>query len=195
MGSVTSLHEWQQRAHSHPNRPISAPREVEKPISGGVPSDVVDQRVAEECRRAVLRLLGRSDKTIAEVRRSLGRRDFREDVVDTVIAEVVSEGLCDDRAIAERVVERATRESAKGAKGVERALVARGVPDAVVAEVLAAYEFDEDTAAKRAASDYRRSHPGVGGEALRRRLGGYLQRRGFQSDSIRRAMDDGPSDA
>lgn len=154
-------------------------------------------------RESALRLLAVRARSESELRSRLLRKQFPRDVVEACVAGLVERGLVDDREFAASFARDRVKLRPRGARLLVQELRARGVSETIAAaaveEALAGEEVDEAELALRLAESWmRRSSPsGSQGDVarrydsavLRRRLYGYLARRGFDADAIRSAMD------
>lgn len=169
------------------------------------PGDAVDEatlRALERkdlvwrAREAGLRLLEHRARTRAEMRRRLLGKGFPPDVVEACVAELEGMGLLDDRAFAEAFARDRLRLRPRGRRLLVRELRARGVEqglaEAAVSDVLVAEGESEHDAARRAAEAWVRRSPR---RRDRRRLYGYLARRGFSAEVIRAVVEDLLGDA
>lgn len=155
-------------------------------------------------REAALNLLSYRARSAAELRRRLRRKDFPDDVVDRCVADLAAKGLVDDAAFAASWVRDRVRGRPRGARRLVQELRAKGVDQetaaAAVQETLAAEDVTELELARDAASAWaRRAFGGRGAPArmdaesrqtAKRRLYGYLARRGFAGKVIRVVMDE-----
>jgi len=165
--------------------------------------EVLRENLAWEVRDSALRLLAVRARSESELRARLLRKGYPRDAVEACIATLVERGLVDDRAFASAYVRDRVRLRPRGSRRLVQELRARGVAQAVaadaVAEALSEEEVVEaDLALRLAKSWMRRTAPRrVSGDVaqhhdpavLRRRLYGYLARRGFDADVIRSAVD------
>jgi regulatory protein len=134
-----------------------------------------------------LRLLGRRDHTIAEMRATLVDRGHAIDEVESVIDRLTSDSLLDDRRVAVAHVRRASQVKGRGRVRIERELAARGMSSEIVSEALSAMA-DEDEAAALERILVRKHVPAQLSMPERRRLFQQLMRRGFRADAIARAL-------
>ncbi len=124
------------------------------------------------------RYLGHRDRTVAEVRRSLERRDTAEPVIEAAIEELVRMGYLDDARFAQRFAEDRRRLDAWGAERIERRLLELGVERDVVAAALAGDEGHDELGT--AIDLLRRRFAGPPTEEREReRALGLLARRGY----------------
>jgi len=138
-------------------------------------------------RAAALRLLGRRDYTVAELRTRLLARAFSPEDVSAALEGLVADRLADDRRAALAHIRTGTRIKGRGRHRLRRELEARGVDPDLVSGLLAELdEADELAAVEQLLA--RRRPPGRLSMADRRRLFQQLLRRGFPADVIARAL-------
>ena len=134
-----------------------------------------------------LRLLTRRDHSVAELRRKLALRGYAPATVETVLDRLTRLGYLDDRRFATLWAEAALR----GGKGVgprlRQELQRRGVASELIAETLEqlASEHDEhQVLADLVARRFAGFDPVRADDRERRRVYGFLQRRGFSLSTI-----------
>jgi regulatory protein len=123
----------------------------------------------------------------AEVERYLGGKGTAPDVVAAVVSRLRDAGLLDDAAFARAWVENRQAFQPRGVRGLRYELERKGIDPEVVAQVVAG--IDETESAYRAAKARARQVASLDREAFRRKLGGFLARRGFAYDVIREVVD------
>jgi regulatory protein len=122
------------------------------------------------------RYLGHRDRTVAEVRRHLERRDTAQPAIEGALAELARLGYLDDARFARRFAEDRRRLDAWGADRIERRLAELGVDRHDVAAALAA---EHDELATAVALLRRRLGRPPAEERERERALGLLARRGY----------------
>jgi len=139
---------------------------------------------AEAALRAALRLLGLRAHARAELGRRLRARQHRPAAVEAALVTLSARGLLDDHAFAERFA--ATR--ARRGRGPQRLLrdlqaqgVERRVAETAVAAGLRTEGIDLQAEARRAAERRLRVLGKRSDSTQRRRLAGYLVRRGYSA--------------
>jgi regulatory protein len=138
-------------------------------------------------RTAALRLLGRREYTVFELRTRLTDGGYPDDEVEALVGRLVTERLLDDRRVAAAHVRSASRIKRRGRLRIERELVARGLDRATVHDALGALSTDDDAEAIR--QILKRKHlPTRPSLEERRRVFQHLLRRGFSSETITRAL-------
>jgi regulatory protein len=153
-------------------------------VRGGTPR-VLD---AGRARAVALDLLSRRPWTRRELGTRLRRRGAPAEVAETVVADLEARGYVDDRAYAAAWAESRARGRHLGSRRLREELLARGVTRALVDEAVGSTLADEEARA-RAAADRRLPALSRAAPAdAARRLGGYLLRRGFPADVVRRVV-------
>ena len=137
-------------------------------------------------------LLAVRARSVLELRRRLMRTDAKAWHIDQAIAQLVEIGALDDEAYA-RAVARGKREgSGFSRRRLETELYKRGVPRDVaseaISETLADSQVDEFAAAVDAAQKRLRSLRDVDAMTRRRRLYGFLARRGYEPELVNRVI-------
>lgn len=146
-----------------------------------------------KAREAALTLLSYRARTARELQRRLERKDFPEQVARAVVDDLSSRGLVDDDAFAESFVRDRVRMRPRGRRRLVQELRLKGVDPAAaesaISRVLKCEDASELDLARRAAARWT---PRVGEEprSARRRLHGFLARRGFGSDAIRTVLNE-----
>ena len=146
----------------------------------------------ERARQVALRFLTSRDRTVFEVRQKLGRKSCSEEVTEHVIANLQKSRLLDDNAFARRWVETRLQSRPAGARQVEVELRGKGIDGALIEQVME--EFGQQLGSEATAVDFLRGrarHYGALDEMrAKRRMYGLLARRGFDSDTTARAVDE-----
>ncbi|MEA2501580.1 MAG: regulatory protein [Actinomycetota bacterium] len=146
---------------------------------GIVPGDL------PEATDAAMRYLAPSARSCWEVRRHLVAKGFGEDVAAAAEARLLDLGILDDREFARNAVESAVLRRHEAPAKVQLALQAKGVARELVADALAEILMDEGNVDGAVAAGALRL-PSLHGPplAIRRKLGAYLARRGYEAEVI-----------
>lgn len=106
----------------------------------GTPEERRERRAAIEDPAVVLaaaaRFLETRARSVAEVRRHLGRAGYRADLVDAAVGRLSELGYLDDAAFATTWVEARDRSRPRGASALRSELRSKGVDEATVRQVL-----------------------------------------------------------
>ena len=141
---------------------------------------------------AALRFLEARPRSVAEVRARLGRKDFAPEAIDAAIARLAELELLDDAAFARYWVENRQAYRPRGAGALRDELRRKGIDADVTAEVLNDDSLTGDEAASAWGLARGALHKYAGSQdrnAFTRRMGSYLQRRGYTFEVIRPIID------
>ena len=140
----------------------------------------------EKAKNAALRLLAYRSRSEKEVRRRLQGR-FTDEAIDRTLSDLRHQGLLDDAAFAREWREQRERFRPRGAGVIRQELRRLGVDSEVIREALSG--FDTDANAYRAGSRYAAKLPVEDAAAFRRKLGGFLHRRGFEGEVVGQTVE------
>ncbi|MDF2696614.1 MAG: Regulatory protein recX [Labilithrix sp.] len=177
---------------------------VGDPLTADARAALLDLDADVRVREAALGLIAHRARTRQELARKLRRKGFRAERIDACLSRLEEKGLMDDAAVAAAVVRDRLRHRPRGearlvselrAKGIER-----DVASATIAQVFADEEVSDTALAREAAAAWLSRQRASVRDALgdrgsldrdkaRRRLYGYLARRGFGGDALGAAMD------
>ena len=141
-------------------------------------------------KRAKLRamhLLERMDRTEAELRSKLKLDLYPEDIIETAIQYVKGFGYINDRGYASRFVE--SRHGSKSKLEIKMSLLHKGISKEIVSEVLEEYyeEQDESIAIQKLLEKKRFSSESAT-EEEKKKMYGYLIRKGFRYEDVRQVI-------
>lgn len=171
-----------------------------------VGDEITSQRLVEleqkdhawKAREAAIVLLSFRPRTAVELQRRLAQKGYAPEVVEPVVTSLTELGLVNDAAFASTFVRDRVRLRPKGKRVLAQELRVKGVdPEtatAVIEEVLEREGVSDVELARQAAARWR---PRSDEDPLRarRRLHGFLARRGFGGDAIRAVIDETLADA
>jgi regulatory protein len=162
-------------------------------VAPGQLDGLVREDLRWRAREAALRLLAHRPRTESELRSRLVRKGFPAEVADGCLEELRAKGLLDDTAFAEMFARDRVRLNPRGRRRVVDELRGHGVEpevaSAAVEGVMREEETDELELARRAASRWRQRDGEEPGRA-RRRLIGFLARRGFSAEAARQVVEE-----
>jgi len=143
---------------------------------------------ADKAFQAALRFLEARPRSAAEVRERLTRKAYAPAAIDTALARLAQLELIDDAAFARFWVENRQISRPRGISALRDELRSKGIAADVAAHVLSDDELTGDeperalTLARAALHKYANA---ADRPTFLRRMGGYLQRRGFSFEIIR----------
>jgi regulatory protein len=173
-------------------------------LSGDVRTRLLELDADVRVREIALALLAHRARTRQELARKLRKKGFGRDRIDACLARLEERGLLNDAAVAAALVRDRLRHRPRGEARMVSELRSKGIEQAVAAETIARVfadeEVDDAALARDAASAWLARQGAAVHEALgklrspdrdkaRRRLYGYLARRGFRGDAVSAAMD------
>ncbi len=141
-----------------------------------------------------LRALNYRPRSVHEVQKKLREKGFDETVVQSVLERLERDGLVKDESFAQAWVENRALFHPRSRKLIALELRQKGVPDEVVQNALAAGAVDDETLAYQSAIQYAHRLKGLEWQDFRKKLSGYLLRRGFSfgivSPLVRQVWDE-----
>jgi regulatory protein len=142
--------------------------------------------------RAV-RLIATRSRSATDIRRRLKREGAEAVRIERVIASLASHGFVDDAAHARSVTRSRVRSSGASARRIKQELARQGVPpeiaDEAIGEVFADESIDEASIARDVARKRAAQLADLPAPVRRRRLYGFLARRGYSPDVVRAAVE------
>ncbi len=129
-----------------------------------------------------LRFLSYRPRSRLEIERYLRDKSIPETVIDDVIARLEQSQYLDDEAFARFWVENRDQFRPRGERALRYELRQKGISDAIIMEVLG--NLDDEAAAWHAVKGCLRQWAGLPAEEFRRKVAGYLSRRGFGYDTV-----------
>ena len=134
------------------------------------------------------RLLGYRQRSIAEMTRRLKLKGFDEEVALKVVKKLTEVGYMDDKSMAGSLRLQAEDNKMLGLSGAKQYMWARGIKADDAEEALKGY--DERAGARRLAEKKIQKLNGCTTAKARQRMMGYLKRRGFSYDTIKKTIDE-----
>ena len=164
----------------------------------GVTLSLEDERALQEedaemkAKAKAMRYVARRARTITEVRRKLREKDHPEPAIDVAVARLEELGYLDDADYAREYVQSRFQSKGYGPVRLRRELKERGVGRHEIEDAMLL--MDDEDVLDAARTHAQKRWPRLAGEddprRRREKLGGYLRRRGFTYDTIRRVTDE-----
>ena len=139
-----------------------------------------------------LRLLKFRPRSRRELSDRLAGRGYEEETIQAVLNELEKHRLINDAGFAKLWATNRLEQRGFGSRRVRQELRAKGLDDALIQTTLqeVAGNADENARASDVAQRYLRRLAGLETSARKRRLWGFLARRGFPSNVINRVIND-----
>ena len=154
----------------------------------------VDAADPSACREAALKLLERTRRTRSELERKLKDKGYAVATIAEVVERLVEVNLVDDAEYARAWLAGRWGRKPSGWRRLQQELRGKGISDDDIERAKAALAErgsapDEVTSAAKLVAQARRRYAKLGAQAQRQRLYALLARHGYDSDTIRRALE------
>jgi regulatory protein len=153
-------------------------------------ADIAALREQDTLTQAVdraVRFLAHRPRSEAEVRRRLAEKNVPDPVITATIAHLQHLGYLDDEAFAAFWVENRSAFRPLSPRALRYELRQKGVSDATIQDALA--DLDPHDLAYRAAQPQARRQRGQTRRSFRNKIGSFLQRRGFDYETIHTVVE------
>ena len=142
------------------------------------------------CYGDALKLLGRRDLSVADLRARLADREHPEDEIDAAVSRLLEVGALNDARLARAYVRTASQVKGRGRLRIARELQQMGIPREVAAEALAEVfaDTDERSLIDRALQKKLRGAQRPKTMQERARLYQFLMRQGFTPTGVSAAL-------
>jgi regulatory protein len=150
----------------------------------------LEEKIVTRARNTAYRLLTYRPRSRAELIQKLLDKGFDQAVVEAVVVYLERLGYINDRQFAEQWAAGRVRLRGFGSRRIEQELRNKGIGRDIIAEALSGV-FGTETeleTARGAAEKKLNTMNSMDGETRRRRLVGFLERKGFSFETIRKVM-------
>lgn len=147
------------------------------------------ERQEQRARNVLLHQLARSAKSAEQLRQILAKREINSQIAERVIDRFIEVGLIDDLLFAETMVSARRKFRGRSATVIRRELLQKGISKEICEQVLSSVTQEDELAlacelAARKINQMSKLEP----EVRRRRLAGFLARKGFSSNIVSTAL-------
>lgn len=157
---------------------------------GSSPRARAAERAERRATNVSVAALARRGMSVAEMRDRLADRGIDEEQIEAEVARLQDGRYLDDAALAESVVRSETERKGRGRSAVVAELRRRRVDSVAIDEAIASLDDEGERERAVAVAEHRaRRLSGYDPETARRRLYGFLQRRGFSGSVLQHAVD------
>lgn len=137
---------------------------------------------------AAVTYLSYRPRSVKEIRDKLAKKEYSELVIESVIQRLEKYGYVDDRTFAKLWIQDRNRLKPRGKMALRFELRNKGIADAIINELLDEM-VDEKDGAYDAASKRIRRMQGKTQREFKKKVGAFLQRRGFSYESANQALE------
>jgi regulatory protein len=141
----------------------------------------------EAAHQKALHLLNYRPRSSTEVRKNLEKHGYDPEVIEQVLERLGRSGLVNDGQFAQTWVDNRSEFRPRGRRLLSMELHQKGLDDEAIESALS--ELDEAELAAQAALKYMRKLQGLPKPDFRRKLAGFLARRGFGYDVIEPVLE------
>ena len=151
-----------------------------------------DNKELTRARNTAYRCLTYRPRSRAEIIQKLQDKEFKEEIIEAVLAGLARLGYVNDRQFADQWAQSRIRLRGFGRRRIEQELRNKGIDREIIREVFAGIyigEMEIETA-KLVAEKKINTMKSIDRETRRRRLAGFLERKGFSFEIIRTVLRD-----
>lgn len=142
----------------------------------------------EKAKESALNYLTYRPRSVAEVARNLDKKGYSETAANEAISRLQDVKLLDDEAFARYWLEQRETFKPRSRRALQQELYQKGVERTIIDRVLD--DFDETDSARRAAAKKARRFKNLPEFEFKKKLGQFLQRRGFAYSIVRTVCDE-----
>lgn len=146
------------------------------------------QDTVEKAKESAYRLISLRPRSTAEIQQSLKKKGYDPEVIEQVIDRLVELNYLNDESFAQYWVEQRDTFKPRSHMALRQELQQKGISRDIIDEAISA--SDEETAARMAAEKKARQLTRYQEDEFKKKLGQFLQRRGFRYVLIKEIMDE-----
>jgi regulatory protein len=156
---------------------------VDKEVEPEVLRSAVEKEEERKVREKALRYLSFRNRSVKELKTFLLGKGYDPELISRTLTRLEDVGLLNDRAFAKAWVEGRATSKGMGARLLEQELRQKGIKKEIISAALEGLGNEEDRALTFARARVERMK-GLNKETAKRRLAGFLQRRGFGVETV-----------
>ena len=144
----------------------------------------------QKAKDAAYNYLSYRARSVKEVRDKLAQKEFAEEIIEQVVDDLQRQKLLNDREFARRFVE-ARLSRANGSRKLAQELRRKGIETEIIDEVLGEFAatLDSEERAMGLLGKQAWRYRGLERDKAKRRMLGFLARRGYDAQMARSAVD------
>ncbi len=143
-----------------------------------------------EAKAYALKLLSYRSRSRKEMREKLRRKGFNNEQINSTIEFLENSGLISDEALASELFRHSLERKSLGKKGIEMFLSIRGIDKRLINKTLSTYTTETEVkAARKFVKRKLKTLENYPENVVKRKLWGMLQRRGFATEVINKAVN------
>jgi regulatory protein len=161
---------------------VAAGIKVGQEISDEEIKELLAQEAEQVAYLRALNFISYRPRSGAEVRKNLKKKDIDEQVIDQVVERLRQNHLVDDMKFAQEWVENRSAFRPRSRWALAMELRQKGIGEDLIEDVLE--DIDDEQLAYQAARKQARKYGGLTWQDFRRKMSGFLARRGFRYETI-----------
>ena len=165
------------------SRIVAAWLKVGQELSEEKVTSLQAEDASEIAYQKALHFLGYRPRSSAELRQNLTKKGISDDLVEQTVTRLQQAGLINDQEFASVWVENRNTFQPRSRSALRMELHRKGLNDEVIQPVLDE-QVEESALVQEAARKYAHRLAGLEWPEFRRKLGGFLARRGFSYDTL-----------
>lgn len=154
---------------------------------------IEDVLKAEEQRKIInkaLNLISYRQRSIQEVRKNLKEKGYEDIYIETAIEYCKNQNYLNDEEFAHSFIKDKQNLNNLGSKRIKYELINKGVSESIIEKILQIDPEDEYSIALELAEKKIKSYNGQDRNSIYRKLGGFLQRKGYPFDIVKTVLDE-----
>ncbi|MCA9934326.1 MAG: RecX family transcriptional regulator [Ardenticatenaceae bacterium] len=154
------------------------------------PSEIQQLQAQDDfvkAKESAVRLIGQRPRSVAEIRLRLQRKGYDELLVDRVVTRLQEVELLDDAAFTRYWVDQREAFKPRSQMALRQELMQKGISRETIEAALA--QVDEVSSARKIAEQKAPQWHNLPEEDFRKKMAGFLQRRGFHYEIIREVTE------
>ena len=154
---------------------------------------IEDVLKAEEQRKIInkaLNLISYRQRSIQEVRNNLKEKGYEDIYIEKAIEYCESQNYLNDEEFALSFIRDKQNLNNLGSKRIKYELINKGVSESIIEKILQIDPEDEYSIALELAEKKIKSYNGQDRNSIYRKLGGFLQRKGYPFDIVKTVLDE-----
>ena len=157
-------------------------------LSANQITSLQQQDDVSKAKEKAVQLISRRPRSIAEIERYLRSKEYEVTVIEQAVTRLQGVGLLDDEAFARYWVDQRDTFKPRSHLALRQELQQKGIARDIIETAIK--DVDQLAAAQRAATKQANRYAHLSQEEFRKKLGGFLQRRGFYYGIIQQVTNE-----
>lgn len=164
--------------------------EINKEVDSDFVNNVLKAEEQSKVTNQALRLLSYRQRSKKEIYDNLKRKGYEDKYIEKAIEYCKDQNYLNDRLFAESYIKDKKHLNKLGSIRIKYELIKKGISDEIIEESLEIDSDDEYNQALELAEKKMKSYKGQDNNSIYRKLGGFLQRRGYSYDIVSKILNE-----